>query len=578
MPSRIRSGQSIIEYTVIAGVVMMAIVLGGPFLVNSVQAHFRGLDDSVQESALEDLKSAAIEQVRPGCVCHPWKDSNCGGQCPTSQREKTRACVPMNCIPMDGKSELDCVPDPGCCGNGKKIGCGRVLNVPGSKDEAVCQTRVSLDQYKDLTVTLKNNTSVKPLGECTGGGESVRGCAYNEVTFEFECGDTKITVCAKDEDECSLECGVDGGVTPTTDGGSLCDPAPPAMDVLANEVVQRENKTMPWTVTVWNNDWAVSYKDSMGYRLPYVMVANGTCPQKADKRACIVECGKQEYYDQSGTLQYQYGKLYETHRGCPIPGVPTPENGCGGLGLLEQPTTYVTVKGNDDIHLVKNGCGLSYNDNDCDPGFKQKNFPELFSCSKVDLSSGDYEGIQYSNAGVDTPQVDGQVYFPKGSCPMGCGTKENSSLGHPVVLLDDGSWNCIQWNKVWKKANEPCVITLGTNDGVGVDNKARTYGKVSFNNFSTGCEASCVPSSSSEHDFIYADEKELLRSVYDDSKKHPWNPCPDGSAPLISDSTRSCPCPLDNGSVEQKGCPNNYCRTACDPVAKDNGENSADDS
>lgn len=54
--------QSILEYIAIAMLLMTALIVMGPFLKNSVNAHFKILDESIQDSASEPLSGKEVEE------------------------------------------------------------------------------------------------------------------------------------------------------------------------------------------------------------------------------------------------------------------------------------------------------------------------------------------------------------------------------------------------------------------------------------------------------------------------------------------------------------------------------------
>ena len=45
-----RQGQSLIEYALIATIVIFGIVMMGPYVLRSIQAHFKMWDDQIQDS------------------------------------------------------------------------------------------------------------------------------------------------------------------------------------------------------------------------------------------------------------------------------------------------------------------------------------------------------------------------------------------------------------------------------------------------------------------------------------------------------------------------------------------------
>ena len=118
MSIRQRSAQSMIEYSVLAVVVIMAIIFGGPFLVKSINARFMILDNNVRDSMEENIRQADKPKADPTCICTPntpdpttWTAGSCHiGSCGPTERLYFRTCTRALCAP-----ERACVADPSCC-------------------------------------------------------------------------------------------------------------------------------------------------------------------------------------------------------------------------------------------------------------------------------------------------------------------------------------------------------------------------------------------------------------------------------------------------------------------------------
>ena len=125
-----KSGQSIIEYVLIAVLVVMGIVVMGPFALRSVNAHFKLWDDSVQDSVTENITQApasSIPTINSKCICENVVSDQCGSAtagspCPPNELIINHNCNPIGC---DDAPTTSCsAPDPNCCKTYSKQGCG----------------------------------------------------------------------------------------------------------------------------------------------------------------------------------------------------------------------------------------------------------------------------------------------------------------------------------------------------------------------------------------------------------------------------------------------------------------------
>ena len=71
--------QASIEYMTIIVLVVTGIVLMGPYVIRSINAHFQALDDQVQDSFQENITQAPNTNFNvPNCACD-WQDMDCAG-------------------------------------------------------------------------------------------------------------------------------------------------------------------------------------------------------------------------------------------------------------------------------------------------------------------------------------------------------------------------------------------------------------------------------------------------------------------------------------------------------------------
>ena len=136
MPRKIfsPSGQSPIEYATMAALVIAAILIIGPTVVRSINAHFKSLEEGAQDSFREDIQQAPVGGgLVPPCDCGDFVDSGgcgnaatCGstipqGAAPETYRVWTRLCTPVGCnaqwTAQTGLTTIECREDPlnTCC-------------------------------------------------------------------------------------------------------------------------------------------------------------------------------------------------------------------------------------------------------------------------------------------------------------------------------------------------------------------------------------------------------------------------------------------------------------------------------
>src|SRR3989338_7310460 len=71
--------QASIEYMTIIVLVVTGIVLMGPYVIRSINAHFKSIDDQVQDSFQEKITQAPLPpDPIPICNCPTWVDQDCG--------------------------------------------------------------------------------------------------------------------------------------------------------------------------------------------------------------------------------------------------------------------------------------------------------------------------------------------------------------------------------------------------------------------------------------------------------------------------------------------------------------------
>lgn len=102
----------------------------GPYVLRSVNAHFKLWDEGVHDSFTEKLAQApvgVIPNIPLNCTC-TTSAGDCGSslassQCAASQRIYNHTCSLQGC---DGAPASSCVDDPSCCSAWAPVGCGTV--------------------------------------------------------------------------------------------------------------------------------------------------------------------------------------------------------------------------------------------------------------------------------------------------------------------------------------------------------------------------------------------------------------------------------------------------------------------
>lgn len=104
-----RKGQSTIEVAITVILVITAVVAIGPYILRSINAHFKLWDDSVQES-FEDQFVEAHPSPPTACDC-TWEFADCG----VSGCKENEGLFQKNCTPVGCDTGLSCIPDDRCC-------------------------------------------------------------------------------------------------------------------------------------------------------------------------------------------------------------------------------------------------------------------------------------------------------------------------------------------------------------------------------------------------------------------------------------------------------------------------------
>lgn len=122
------SGQHTIEFTMLLILIMVGIIMGGPYVIRSWNAHIKGLEDSVVDSINDPLMSAPTQGISPPfCNCGGFENVGCGPittnifggslTCNETEMLSRRPCSPLDCELSDGSQGVTamCNIDASCC-------------------------------------------------------------------------------------------------------------------------------------------------------------------------------------------------------------------------------------------------------------------------------------------------------------------------------------------------------------------------------------------------------------------------------------------------------------------------------
>ncbi|MBF0504770.1 MAG: hypothetical protein HQL14_06680 [Candidatus Omnitrophica bacterium] len=122
-----RRGQSIVEFTLIAILVILGIVFMGPYVLRSINAYFKLWDTSVQDSFEEKLQQAPVSDVPDILANCTYVSTNegcgisvAGATCGAGYSAWTLVDNPQGC---SGAPSSTCKADCGCC-DPEPQGCG----------------------------------------------------------------------------------------------------------------------------------------------------------------------------------------------------------------------------------------------------------------------------------------------------------------------------------------------------------------------------------------------------------------------------------------------------------------------
>lgn len=248
-----KRGQSIIEYTLIAILVILGIVYMGPYVLRSVNSYFKLWDTGVQDSFEETLNQApvnAIPNIPIDCKYISTTDEGCGGlpgsSCEAGYRQSTENWSPQGC---NGAAISICTPDCNCCGL-IKVGCGTYPLPTAGRVPSGPPTPIPDNCYYGQNLEISPCDSTTSCPTCTGG-----------VTTGCIPPPTCVTDTSCPMPKCQ-------GLLP--DGAVLC----------------------PGTGLTEDTSYS------------YTTVANGSCPPVSSTTKCIYKCDANHIQNKDCAAQY----------------------------------------------------------------------------------------------------------------------------------------------------------------------------------------------------------------------------------------------------------------------------------
>lgn len=198
-----RRGQSMIELSFVALAVIAGIVIGGPYLLDSINSHFKIWDTAVSDSTNDRLVKANKEDLNiPSQACVPQGKApgSCGdprGNCQETQRFFTHQYTPVGC-----QTNFSCEDDSECCSIPQLTQlCWRKNDPQNGARLWASTTDITAD------VASKGFISCYPNGVYT---PSASNCKNGDQLYQFSCGNKKnMFVGLPNRDKCLPVCNWD---------------------------------------------------------------------------------------------------------------------------------------------------------------------------------------------------------------------------------------------------------------------------------------------------------------------------------------------------------------------------------
>lgn len=195
-----RHGQASLEYVAVAVFVMAGILIGGPYVVRSINSNFKVLEEGVIDSERETITEGPTNVPLPYCDCSDLIDVGCGDGvtavngtvCMPNQKVFRRACAPLGChmqmIQMNVFASMEeCRNDPTntCCFPTTDGFCGNDPSARGSCRSASGQLRDRLTVCGSpnpiTNVTCRADAAC--TSNCQALGSNASWCSLAQRTF-----------------------------------------------------------------------------------------------------------------------------------------------------------------------------------------------------------------------------------------------------------------------------------------------------------------------------------------------------------------------------------------------------------
>jgi hypothetical protein len=193
-----RKAQAGLEYLGIAALVMAGILIAGPYVVRSINAHFKAAENGAIDTEREKIRQAPLQPENlPTCTCN-WSFGGCGNggildngeACGVGRNIFKRMCSPLGCeVQMQSANVFsnmqECRDDPtnahNCCTAREDKECGALgANTPGG----ACPD----GQIK--WVQNCGSPTPKAVYHCSSDNRCIFGCAAKSTTATW-CNSSK---------------------------------------------------------------------------------------------------------------------------------------------------------------------------------------------------------------------------------------------------------------------------------------------------------------------------------------------------------------------------------------------------
>ncbi len=261
MLSKLRA-QSIIEYALLAMLVIVGTIVMGPYVLRSINAHFKLWEESIDDSVNDRMVPGKGQVITGECHCGEFVKGECGAhkqrsneKCAPNERYEYTPCTPAGCgFSKDFKEK--CVPDnEGCCStfslctqdpHNHDIGscCG---SIPLAPDDARCApaARANPDPVTGLPPVQIPANKTDYASYCCYGEEAL----INSCGTEVRCMPVPKGSPYPDAGQCDAECthipskaelckGSDAGLTQDTKAqllNSCLSPQPQTIELYVDD-------------------------------------------------------------------------------------------------------------------------------------------------------------------------------------------------------------------------------------------------------------------------------------------------------------------------------------------------------